>query len=51
MHDRPKSFFDVANEMLRKSNPPEMEEKSEKKNPSLPGFLIKNEIDLTKRPK
>lgn len=50
MTDRPKSPIELAAEMLPKTNPREMLEKREKENPSLAGFLIKNEIDLTGGP-
>jgi hypothetical protein len=48
MNDRPKTPFELAAEMLPKTNPREMLEKREK---DLHRFLSKNEIDLTKRPK
>ena len=48
MNDRPKTPFELASEMLPKTNPREMLEEREK---DLHRFLIKNEIDLTKRPK
>jgi hypothetical protein len=50
MNDRPKSFFETATEMQRKSNPPEMLEKLYEKEPSLPSLLKGKDIDL-KRPK
>jgi hypothetical protein len=53
MNDRPETDLEVAGKMLSKITPREVrevQEKREKENPSLPGFLIKDVIDVTKRP-
>lgn len=51
MNGRPKSNVELANEMLSKSNPPEMLKRREDENPSLASLLRGKDIDLTKRPK
>jgi len=51
MKDRPKSNVELANEMLSKSNPPEMLKRREEENPSLASLLRGRDIDVSKRPK
>ncbi len=49
MTDRPKTPIELAAEMLPKTDPREMLKKREKE--YLGGFLSRNVIDLSKRPK
>jgi hypothetical protein len=50
MNERPKTPYDLVNEILLKENPRERLKKLEEENPSISG-LITREIDLTKRSK
>jgi hypothetical protein len=55
MNDRPKSpsgiFQDALNRATAEKSLDKRLEEREGENSSLPGFLIKNVIDVTKRPK